>query len=231
MNYILLAFLFIAQTFASDQCQPNQQNIKICLEFKENILKKAVFEEANVPEDEFPYRFEKDERKAVEFLKAYDVTKLALKEQKCLYDNLRRTCANLESIRGPTGCETPFDVLNYFRGLFRGMKLNSWSKKTIALGEDVTRKHVDTILTAEPNLLDTLIAFNIVHTAQEYGFLKDSYKDIQKFHKEGEQISTSLSEEIKKKNLSCEQKLAIHQKEVERTAMLIKQWQLAQGKK
>lgn len=223
----LVFLVFVSSTaFSYGRCLPKDVNIKTCKQFSANVLRKAVYEDAKASQDVSPYRFVQDEKQAVGFLNSYNPAELSLADQKCINRNFVLNCVNPDPVRDSLGCETTFDVLNFFRGLLTGVRMNGWTSNTLIMAEEVIKKHVNYVLSSEPTLLDTMISLTLIKEAQAQGLLKIGFKDASPFYFEGEKISQSLNTLSKdwKKPMSCIEANRVHQKEIELTSELIKKW-------
>jgi hypothetical protein len=225
MKYLIfLSSLFLSFGLSAASCKPDQTKIKACNEFVSNVLKKAFFEEP-VQKNETFLRFVINESEALNFLKAYDPEKLALKENQCIADSRRADCEKIFKPGIDDACPQDFAVLNFFRSLIKGMKKNNWTPATIQLAESVLKKHVSYMMNARPNLLETLITLTIVMEAQEQGFLT-SYKTARNIYQEGSQKSSELSKKYKDLAgpVTCELAARAYKEELDFCEELVKRW-------
>ena len=210
---------------SADRCVPNVEKINSCNQFSKTVLKKAIFEDSTLPEKDIPTRFVKDEKQALVFINSYDPTKLSFSERNCNSRNYQLDCAK-KDIKEPLDCEFSFPVLNYFRGLIKGMKINGWSSKTITFAEDVIKKHVSYVFSSEPQLIDMLITFEIIRDAESAGFLKNTFKDANNLSNEAEKLNEDIHNLSKnwQRPLSCENRNKIHQKVEQAETNLMKKF-------
>jgi hypothetical protein len=223
---LVFTLLTITNAFSADRCVPNKEKIKTCQDFVRTLVSPAFYEDKTATKNEIATRFINDEKKAVIFLKKYVPTKFSISDNLCIFENIRKDCINPKVEDGPFGCEYEFPVLQYFRGLQRGLKLNKWSKSTKNLAEQIIQKHVKHIFSTKTGLIDVVIAFEIINNAQTDGYLKGVYKNATPFVTEGVKLSGDLGKMLSsmKKPYSCQQIAQLSQKEFETIDILMKKW-------
>ncbi len=223
---MLIIALVSARVSAWEHCLPNDEQTKACKVFVKETLEPAVFEDPTLPKENPQHRFVKDEKQATKFLKAYDPAKLSLANQHCLFEHARKSETNLAQVKEDLGCETSFTMLNFFRGLIQGVKLNKWGTKTVKLAEGTIEHHVKYVLDSNPSLLEMIISFNILRDAQVAGLLKGKFKPAGPFLLELDKQSEELSKSIKamKEPVSWEQKKSVMLKEKNITKEYLSRW-------
>jgi hypothetical protein len=186
-------FLLFALSFGA---ATSWANMNECRQYSKDILSKAVTEDPKVT-DGHPYRMNKDEKKALEFINKFDVKKLGFKINKEARTKILRNCEQMANkSAAEVFCNNSFEIYNYFRGLTHGLKYHKWSAATVALGKKQAHDYVTEVTANEPSMLDTILATNVLSDLAKTGLAKSL----------DAKALTHLSQELDKANIELREK-------------------------
>ena len=167
-----------------------------CRQYTNDVLRKAVTEDPKVT-DGHPYRMNKDEKKALEFINKFDVKKLGFKINKEARTKILSNCEQLANkSAGDVFCNNSFEIFNYFRGLTHGVKYYKWSAATVALAKKQAHNYVAEVTATEPSMLDTILATSILVDLAKTGQAKSL----------DAKALTQLSQDLEKANVELRDK-------------------------
>lgn len=149
----------------------------------------------------------RNEKKALSYLKKFDLKKFTLTENKLEFEAIINACV-MESSPEHRPCDTLFAGYKFFRGLIYGMNQYGWSKKTIALAKNITLSYLEYLAQTESSLMGILFADDLLMRLAERGYVNQSlYTETIAFKHEGEKAYKDLRKQIRKlgkKKLTCE---------------------------
>jgi hypothetical protein len=228
MLYIAL-FLFSFSTYSADKCVPNNLKIIQCIDMRDHILKEAI---TKGPSEDSEVEFVKDEKLALKFIKSFDTSKVGEVEDRCVSELIREECKTSKN-KSHIKCDAKVDVLNFFNGLIPALKNNKWSKSTVLAGEKVLNDYLTTTFKSQPDLTQLALAMIIVQKAQQNGFLKKDYINVDAMVTKAEK---SLSENLAYRErlspeFNCSIAQEVYQTESKRADDLMKEWLASQKRK
>lgn len=178
----------------------------ICHKFQSDVLKSAIRETENAELHDEQYFFIRNERKALAYLKQFDLKKFTLNENKLEFEAIINACV-MESSLEHKPCDTLFSGYKFFRALIYGMNQYGWSKKTITLARNTTLSYLKYLAQTESSLMGILFADDLLMRLADRGYVDNSlYPETIAFKHEGEKAYKDLRKQIKKlgkKKLDC----------------------------
>lgn len=198
-----------------------------CHQLKNTFIKPATTEQ-KLKSDEIEFRFVRDEKKALNFIRNFNVNNLALEENKNEYNFVLNNCIpyNKETFTG--NCDTAFSVYTYFKGLTYGARNYKWSRKTKSEALNLVKSYANKVSTVESSLIEISIALAVMKDLADKNMLNKKNKlAVNKLHDELLNSIESLRlkyEESKSRyasedNIPCNEKIAIYAKENELTKL------------
>lgn len=208
------------------EMRKNHLNAQLaCHELKNTYIRPATTEQ-KLKSNEVEYRFVRDEKKALNFIRNFNVNNLALEENKNEYNFVLNNCIpyNKETFTG--NCDTAFSVYTYFKGLTYGAKNYKWSKKTKSEALNLVKTYANKVSTVESSLIEISIALAVMKDLADKNMLNKTNKAaVNKLHDDllksiealRLQYEESKSKHASEENIPCNEKIAIYAKENELT--------------
>jgi hypothetical protein len=192
-----------------------------CSSFKQNVLLKAVSE--NPKENEsFQWKFVKDEKKALAFIKAFDAKKIEIKEN---FDKTKievETCKDGAPEKDYLYCSSLFESFNFIRALVFGVKENNWSNSTKNSALSAVKSFLEELSAVEGPALYNLLAVNILVDLWEQEQLSEGEAVI-KLQQEIEKDGKKLQEANKEGKNTCADQKKMYERETAFTKTYSKQ--------
>lgn len=163
--FLMITLIFSTQVFGVSHDE--------CAKFGKEVLAKAIFEDPKASDNEYPFRFIKDEKTAVEYLKKFDVKKLNFSEKKAQQEEetkyyLANNCDQKLFDKKFLFCESfGFASRDFFVGLIYGMKNYSWSNETILLGKQKLWDYLNGASEYSTSSINLLISLDVARTLGE----------------------------------------------------------------
>lgn len=166
----------------------------------------AIREAENAELHDELYFFVRNEKKAVLFLKQFDLKKFTLNQNKLEFEAIINACV-MESSPEHRPCDTLFAGYKFFRALIYGMNQYGWSKKTLDLAKNTTLSYLEYLAQAESSLMGILFADDLLMRLADRSYVnKALYPETIAFKHEGEKTYKDLRKQIRKlgkKKLTC----------------------------
>ncbi len=138
-----------------------------CERFAEEVLKQAVSKD-NL---DIGPTFVKDEAKALDFIKRYDINLLNIPELKIETEKLMTDCDYFKqqmNVQTRTlVCQNDFENFDFMTGLVYGMKNHGWKPSTIALGKQTIYNYLNYISENETSIIRLSIGYAILRNLVE----------------------------------------------------------------
>jgi len=219
MKFLFTTLLLVTSLVAS-------ANMKECRNYSNEVLSKAITEDPKAGNETHPYRMAKDEKKALEFIKKFDVKKLGFKINKEARINILKDCKQLANNSAADAfCNNSFEIFNYFRALTHGMKHFGWSAGTITLAKKQIESYVAEVAAVEPSLLDTMLAANVLVELGNTGHAKGlDTKALAKLNADLDAANLELKKNAMDRNgpMNCKDFQAIAAQEIKQNAVFSK---------
>jgi len=180
---------------------------KICHKFQTDVLEAAIRVANNAELHDELYFFVRSEKKALYYLKQFNLSKFTLSENKLELEAIINACV-MESSPDHRPCDTLFSGYKFFRALIYGMNQYGWSKKTIIKAKNTTLSYLEYLAQTESSLMGILFADDLLMRLADRGYVDNSlYTETIAFKHEGEKAYKELRKQIKKlgkKKLACD---------------------------
>lgn len=218
----------VAAQLKLQEMRKNHLNAQLaCHQLKNTYIKPATTEQ-KLKSNEIEFRFVRDEKKALSFIRNFNVNNLALEENKNEYNFVLNNCIpyNKETFTG--NCDTAFSVYTYFKGLTYGARNYKWSKKTKSEALNLVKSYANKVSTVESSLIEISIALAVMKDLADKNMLNKKNKlAVNKLHDDllksiealRLQYEESKSRYATEENIPCNEKVAIYTKENELTKL------------
>lgn len=210
------------------EMRKNHLNAQLaCHELKNTYIKPATSEQ-KLKSNEIEYRFVRDEKKALNFIRNFNVNNLALEENKTEYNFVLNNCIPYTKETFTGNCDTAFSVYTYLKGLTYGAKNYKWSKKTKSEALNLVKNYANKVSTVESSLIEISIALAVMKDLADKNMLNKTNKlAVNKLHDDllksietlRLQYEESRNKHDSEENIPCNEKIAIYAKENELTKL------------
>jgi hypothetical protein len=176
-----------------------QAKNNLCTQQVSNILKKAYRDDEKTPEGQENFKFIKDEQEAMKLMKSLDLNKVTFEENSKVTGFVIKNCSADGNLAYLKQCDYSFELYFYHRALAHAAKSYAWSQKSKIEAIRHIRKYLDTVSTADTDILDKFLAVEVLKRLSDNGFLLEKSKSLVKdLAKEAETISENSQIDFKK---------------------------------
>jgi hypothetical protein len=196
---------------------PRQQ----CEQLVSSVFKKGYSIDESVPDGQRAERFEKDEAKALEFIRAVDLDLLTFGESEDYLRFIFSHCSDPNKTEGVpvAGCDFNFELTYFLKALNYSVTNNSWTPATKEEAKKLIFKYLKLAASKRTSLVERLMVIHILRDALELSvFDARILSEVKALEDETQKISERVRElstaDTKKwKNGSCGDALALHENE------------------
>jgi hypothetical protein len=189
----------------------NKQHLpkhRACQLHRDKLVAKAFTEAEDAELDDEHYFFIRNEKSALKYINAFDLTKFTLVENQQEYQAIIQGCVFKKDAKHQT-CDTLSVTYKFFRGLVYGLRQYPWSDSTKRRATQVTLSYLDYVARSNSSIMDILLANDILQRLAEHAYINpDLYTATWEFKTMGEKKFEELKEKVRKlgkKDLSCEE--------------------------
>lgn len=214
MKYLLLFFALLLISCSSKKEEPlylklnssHKTQHQACLQHRKDVLEKPVTESEAADLDDEQYYFVRNEKTALTFIHAFDISKFTLKENQLEYEAIINACV-VEKNPNYKVCETLFPAFKFFRALIHGMNQYRWSPATIQKAKTITLSYIKYVAQSESSLMDILLANDLLGRLSTRGHIPKNLAtgsaDLRRMGEKSYQDMMSELKKLGKRDLSC----------------------------
>jgi hypothetical protein len=188
----------------------NKQHLpqhKACQLHRDKLVAKAFTEAEDAELDDEHYFFIRNEKSALKYINAFDLTKFTLVENQQEYQAMIQGCVLQKDAKHQT-CDTIFVTYKFFRGLVYGLRQYPWSDATKRQATQLTLNYLDYVARSNSSIMDILFANDLLRRLAEHAYINpDLYTATWEFKQMGEKKFEDLKEKVRKlgkKQLNCQ---------------------------
>ena len=180
---------------------------RACQAHRDKLVLIGFTEAEDAELDDENYFFVRNEKRALAFMKQFDLTKFTLVENQQEYQAIIQGCVLNKDPKHQT-CDTTEPTYKFFRGLIYGMRQYPWSVATKRQATQLTLSYLDYVGKSNSSMMDILMANDLLRRLATLGYVDESlHQETWDFKTEGEQKFEQLKEKLQKlgtKKLGCE---------------------------